>query len=136
MSGDGDTATERPGRTGAEWVTFGVSAAIVAAVLLVIALAWATGPSGPPVLVAERSGPIVREGDVYRVPFSVRNDGGEAADQVQVIAELVIDGEVAGDGEQSFMFLASGETEEGEFLLGRNPAEGVLTIEVASYARP
>lgn len=128
--------TGRQPRTPAERVVLGVSALVVAAVLLVILLAWLTGPSGPPVLVAGRSGPVTLDGGVYTVPFTVRNDGGEAADQVQVTAELVIDGEVEGEGEQSFDFLSSGETEEGAFLFGSDPAEGTLTIEVASYARP
>ena len=131
-----DDPAGRPPRTRAEWAVFGVSAGIVAAVLAVIVVAWATGPTGPPELTAERSGPVVREGAVWRVPFEVRNDGGEAADQVQVVAELTVDGRVEGEGEQSFMFLSSGETEEGEFLFPADPATGTLTIEVASYARP
>ncbi len=131
-----DRAAERPPRTRAEWIVFGVSAAIVALVLAVIGVAWLTGPTGPPRLVAERSGPVVREGDVWRVPFTVRNDGGEAADGVQVVAELVVDGRVEGEGEQTIDFLSSGETEEGEFLMGADPATGTLTIEVASYAAP
>lgn len=129
-------AAERPPRTRAEWVVLGACAAVVALVLAVIGVAWATGPEGPPRLVAERSGPITREGDVWRVPFTVRNDGGEAADRVQVVAELVVDGRVEGEGEQSVDFLSSGETEEGEFLMGADPASGTLTIEVASYAAP
>jgi uncharacterized protein (TIGR02588 family) len=127
---------ERPPRTRAEWVVLGACAAIVALVLVVIGVAWATGPDGPPRLVAERSGPVTREGDVWRVPFTVRNDGGEAADSVQVVAELVVDGRVEGEGEQVVDFLSSGETEEGGFLMGADPATGTLTIEVAGYAAP
>lgn len=127
---------ERPARTTAEWWTFGVSLALVAAVVGAVLLTWATGPSGSPELVAERSGPVTREGDVYRVPFEVRNDGGDAADQVQVVAELVVDGRVEGEGEQSFAFLSGGETEGGAFLFATNPAEGILTIAVAGYAEP
>jgi uncharacterized protein (TIGR02588 family) len=127
---------ERPPRTTAEWWTFGVSAALVALVLGVVLVSWATGPSGPPVLVAQRSGPVSADAGAYRVPFEVRNEGGEAADQVQVVAELVVDGEVVAEGEQTFAFLSGGETESGAFLLPDDPAEGELTIEVASYALP
>jgi uncharacterized protein (TIGR02588 family) len=127
---------ERPSRTTAEWWTFGVSLALVAAVIGVVVATWATGPSGPPVLVAERSGPVAREDGVYRVPFAVRNEGGEAADQVQVVAELMVDGRVEGEGEQLFAFLSGGDTERGQFLFTTNPAEGTLTIDVASYALP
>jgi uncharacterized protein (TIGR02588 family) len=129
-------ARDRPPRTTAEWWTFAVSLALVAAVIGIVVLTWTTGPSGPPSLVAERSGPITREDDVHRVPFEVRNGGGDAAHQVQVVAELVVDGRVEGAGEQSFAFLSGGETESGEFLFTTDPSEGTLTIEVASYARP
>ena len=136
-----DDAEEAPSRdrrprTGAEWTVFGVSVALLGAVLAVILVAWATGPTGPPVLVAERSGPVTQEGDVYRVPWSVRNDGGEAANDVQVVAELVVDGRVEAEGEQTVMFLSSGEEESGAFLMATNPVEGTLTISVASYSEP
>ncbi len=127
---------KRPRRTVAEWWAFGVSFALITGIVGAIATSWATGPSGPAAFVAERSGPIVRDGGVYRVPFEVRNTGGETATSVQVVAELVIDGTVEGSAEQSYMFLSSGEKESGEFLFGDDPATGELTIEVASYARP
>ncbi|HWH13226.1 MAG TPA: hypothetical protein VNT51_00655, partial [Miltoncostaeaceae bacterium] len=87
-------------------------------------------------LVVERPEPVTRRGDAWAVPFAVRNGGGEAADQVQVVAELVVGGRVVGEGEQVFEFLASGETERGVFLFSRDPARGRLTVEVASYAQP
>lgn len=126
----------RPERSTAEWVTFAVSLALVGAVFAVIVVSWATGPSGPPVLRAERAGPVERAGRAYRVPFTVHNDGGEAATDVQVVAELVIDGTVEGEGEQSFMFLSGGERESGAFLFPMDPARGTVTIDVASYAHP
>jgi uncharacterized protein (TIGR02588 family) len=127
---------ERPPRSLAEWVTFAVALTLVASIVGAILLSWATGASGPPVLGAERDGPIVRDGAVYRVPFEVRNTGGETATSVQVVAELTIDGSIEGSGEQSFMFLSGGESESGEFLFAKDPAAGELTIEVASYANP
>lgn len=127
---------ERPARTRAEWWTFAVALCLVGLVVGVILAGWITGPSGPPVLVAGRSGPVIHEGSVYRVPFEVRNDGGDAATSVQVVAELTIDGERAGGGEQSVMFLSGGERERGQFLFREDPALGELTIEVTSYALP
>lgn len=126
----------RPPRTTAEWWTLAVSAVLVALVLTAVIASWVGGPSGPPVLVAGASGPVAVDGSAYRVPFEVRNEGGRAADQVQVVAALEIDGEVVAEGEQTFMFLSGGETESGEFLFSRDPARGKLTIEVASYATP
>ena len=127
---------ERPARTHAEWATFTVAIGLIAAIVGVILVSWVTGASGPPVLRAIQPEPTVHQGAVYRVPFEVRNEGGEAATSVQVVAELTIDGTLEGGGEQSFMFLSGGESEEGEFFFDKDPALGELTIEVASYARP
>lgn len=126
----------RPSRTAAEWWTFAVAVALIALVAGVIVASWATGVTGPPVLEAGPSGPPVRSGSAYRVPFEVRNSGGEAATDVQVVAELRIDGALAGEGEQSVMFLSGGERESGAFLFAEDPATGVLTISVASYLDP
>lgn len=126
----------RPSRTTAEWWTFGISVALVAVVAGLILLSWATGPSGPALLEAGQSGPVVRTGAAYRVPFEVRNTGGEPANDVQVVGELVIDGTVEGEGEQSVMFLSAGERESGAFLFPADPALGVVTISVASYSEP
>ena len=131
-----DDSRERPPRTAAEWWTFGISLALIAAIAGLIAASWITGVTGPPVLEAHPSGPAVRSGAVYRVPFEVRNSGGEAATDVQVVAELRIDGKVAGEGEQSVMFLSGGERESGAFLFADDPSTGVLTISVASYLDP
>lgn len=126
----------RPPRTTAEWWAFGVSLALIVAVAAVILASWAIGPDGPPVLRARATGAPQAQGSSYRVPFEVENTGGEAATNVQVVAQLLIDGELAGDGEQGIMFLSAGERERGAFLFEDDPARGDLSIRVASYARP
>lgn len=128
---------ERPPRTAPEWWTFGIAIALITAVVAVILSSWAFGVSGPPVVGARFTGPAeAQESVAYRVPFEVENSGGEAATSVQVVAELTIDGELVGEGEQSVMFLSGGERERGAFLFDQDPALGTLTIRVASYARP
>ena len=127
---------ERPPRTAAEWWTFGIAIALLATVVAVILASWAFGVTGPPVLEARPTGPAEAQGTAYRVPFEVENSGGEAATSVQVVAELTIDGELVGEGEQSVSFLSGGERERGAFLFDQDPGRGVLTIRVASYARP
>jgi uncharacterized protein (TIGR02588 family) len=129
-------AAERPPRTTAEWWTFTVAVTLIGSVVGLILLSWATGPSGPPIVQARQTGPPVREAGVFRVPFEVRNDGGETATDVQVSAELTIGGRVEGEGEQSVMFLSGGEVEQGEFLFDSDPNLGRLSIGVASYAHP
>jgi uncharacterized protein (TIGR02588 family) len=127
---------ERPPRTAAEWWTFGVAVALVAAVAAVILASWAVGDRGPADVRAGAAGPAERVGDAWRVPFEVRNRGGRAATSVQVTAELRIDGTVVGEGEQSFDFLSGGERESGAFLFPEDPEKGELSIAVASYADP
>jgi uncharacterized protein (TIGR02588 family) len=136
--GTGDTGQRegRPPRTTAERWTLAVSCVLIALVVGVVVASWVSGPGGPPVLVANATGEVEVGGGAYRVPFEVRNDGGETADEVQVVASLEVDGEVVGEGEQSFPFLSGGETESGEFLFTDDPSTGTLTIEVASYATP
>lgn len=131
-----DARDDRPRRTTAEWWTFAAALALVGLVAGIIVATWVTGASGPPLIEAERSGPIVREGAAHRVPFEVRNEGGAAVESVQVVATLTIDGRVEGEGEQIFLFLSGGERERGDFLFARDPALGELTIEVVSYSRP
>lgn len=127
---------ERPPRTVAEWWAFGIALAIVAAIVAVVLVTWVAAPSGPPDVRARQSGPVERSGDAYRVPFEVRNEGGEAAAAVQVVAELTVDGRVEGEGEQSIAFLSGGERESGAFLFPADPATGELEISVASFAHP
>ena len=128
--------TERPPRTTAEWWTFGIAIGLIAGVIAVILASWAFGVTGPPVLEARLTGPAEAQGTAFRVPYEVENTGGEAATSVQVVAELTVDGELVGDGEQSVSFLSGGERERGAFLFDEDPRSGVLTIRVASYARP
>jgi uncharacterized protein (TIGR02588 family) len=123
-------------RTVAERWTLAVSVALIAGVVAAILVSWVSGPSGAPVLQVRQSGAIVHEGEFFRVPFEVRNEGGEAATSVQVVAELMVSGQVAGGGEQVVMFLSSGESDSGEFIFDTDPARGTLSITVASYATP
>jgi uncharacterized protein (TIGR02588 family) len=128
---------ERAGsRSVAEWVTFAVAALILAAVAGLVIYDWFATPMTPPVLAVSQSGAVERVGDQYRIAFEVRNDGGDTAEAVQVIAELQRDGEIVADGEQQIDFLSPGESEEGAFLFGEDPASGELTLRVASYKEP
>lgn len=52
----------------------------------------------------------------YYVPFEVVNTGGNTAESVQIMAELLIDGKITETGEQQIDFLSSGKSEEGAFI--------------------
>jgi uncharacterized protein (TIGR02588 family) len=64
------------------------------------------------------------------------NSGGDTAESVQIMAELMIDGKVTETGEQQIDFLSSGESEEGAFIFTKNPRQGQLNLRVGSYKLP
>ncbi|HMQ30911.1 MAG TPA: TIGR02588 family protein [Chloroflexaceae bacterium] len=124
------------GRPLAEWVSFGVAAALLAVVVGLVGYLWWRVPPTPPVLTISQSGPIRREGAQHYVPFTVANGGGATADAVVVRAELRVGGEVVEEGEQEFSFLSGGEREEGAFVFTRDPGAGALELRVVGYRLP
>jgi uncharacterized protein (TIGR02588 family) len=125
---------EREGRTGPEWVAFGVSCAVIAVVVALIVLQmFETQQPAAPVAQVEA---IQQIGASHHVRIAVTNEGTTTAANVQVSAELEIDGAVVGEGDQSIDFLAGDETEELVFVFEDDPADGELTISVAGYSVP
>lgn len=123
-------------RLSAEWITFTISSLIVAVLIGLILFLWVTQDSQPPVISVTSEESIRQEQGKYYVPFTVTNAGGGTAESVQVIGELLINGEVEEYGEQQIDFLSSNEKEEGAFIFSRNPNQGELLIRVASYKLP
>src|SRR6476620_1959466 len=127
---------EKPPRSLAEWVTFGIATAILSAIAGLVIYTWVTQKDEPPNISVTSKDKIRQAQGQYQVQFQVTNTGGKTAESVQVIAELRTNGEVTETGEQQIDFLSSGETEEGAFIFTRNPRQGELSIRVASYKVP
>lgn len=125
----------RPQRTPAEWTTFIIATLLLLAVVGLLLYDWLATPQSPPNLQVTQ-GEVWQTNDQFYVPFTLQNTGGDTAETVQVIAELSIDGQVIEDGEQQFDFLAGNETQEGAFIFTQDPAEGELSLRVASYKLP
>ena len=124
-------------RSPAEWITFGIACAILAAVVGMVGLLWVDETrKQPPDVAVVRSGNIRQASGQFYLPFSVTNSGGTTAESVQVMADLVVNGEVAESGEQQIDFLSGGETEEGAFVFTRNPQAGEVVLRIASYKLP
>jgi uncharacterized protein (TIGR02588 family) len=121
-------------RTGPEWVTFSVSALIltIVVILLVVNAFHTEDPAAP---VADRPGSARQVGGQYFVPVEIVNRGDLGAAQVQVIAELTIDGNTT-SGDQVIDFLGGGEIQELTFAFADDPADGKLVIIVAGFAKP
>jgi uncharacterized protein (TIGR02588 family) len=123
------------GRSPAEKVSFIISLLIVVVVIALVCLAWITGDTNPPI-VSVRTAEVKQVKEQYYVPFTVTNFGGETAESVEVVAELLIDGEVTQTGNQQIDFLSRKEERSGEFIFDRDPQQGNLKIRVASYRLP
>ncbi len=125
--------TERDPRTAAEWTTL-ATASIVLAVLVGLIAAQLTSPRDPAAPVAELDGQHEEHG-FHHVDVVVTNHGDETAANVQVTAELTIDGEVT-EADQMIDFLAGGEEEELVFIFEDDPADGELRVSVSGFGVP
>ena len=131
-----DSSQPSQRRSFAEWLSFSVAIVIVTTIVALILYRWQTQEKQPPLLSLNRQGEVRQAEGQFYVPFTVINRGGETVEAVQVVGELLIDGQVEETGEQQIDFLSSQETESGAFIFSRNPQEGQLIIRVASYKLP
>lgn len=126
--------SSRP-RSRAELVTLVCSVLVLTVVvgLLVVQAVRDQAPADPRAAVEK----VVEGADGrHVVSVAVHNRGGHAAENVEVNAELTVDGTVVASGSQVVDFLGAGETAELRFVLGDDPADGELVVAVASYAQP
>lgn len=122
-----------PKRSAAEWVTFAVASALLLVVVGYIAVQIPT-TAAPPAPAATVTKIGERDGRFF-VTVEVENRGGRTAENVQVVATLVI-GEDETEGDQVVDFLAGSEVEEVEFVFDDDPATGELTVSVTGHLVP
>lgn len=125
---------ENGGRTGAEWLTFTVSALILLAVVALV-IVQIPKENEPPLPVARITSFAEERGDSYVVAVVVENRGDATAENIQVTVSLETD-EGTDEGDQTVDFLAGGETHELEFLFEDNPSSGELEVRVSGYGIP
>lgn len=125
----------RAARSRAEWVSFAMASAILLTVAATIGVLW-TQQSRPPELTVALVGEPRRDGGSVYVTAEVQNQGTETAQDVQVVAELVEDGESVQTGEQVIHFLAGGASEELVFVFSTQSDLTHFTLRVESYAIP
>jgi uncharacterized protein (TIGR02588 family) len=131
------TKTEQQSkRSFAEWVTFSIASFILAIIVSLVGYTWLNDKNQPPIVSVTTKGTIRQIDGQFYVSFEVVNTGGDTAESVQIMAELVIDGKVIESGEQQIDFLSSDESEEGAFVFSRNPRQGKLNLRIASYKLP
>jgi uncharacterized protein (TIGR02588 family) len=121
-----------PAATTAERVALAISLALVAGVVGAVLVLWARGEKEPPRLRVE-VGSAVAEGDGFRLPFEVVNDGGQTA------AEVAVEGSI-GEGASAeraitvFPFVPGRSRERGVLAFRGSPR--VAQVRVTSYQEP
>lgn len=123
----------RPSRTTAEWATL-VGACLVLAVLVGLIAAQLAADRQPASPVAEVLGHEEVDG-FHHVEVVVTNHGDDTAANVQVNAELSIDGEVT-SADQTIDFLAGSEEEDLVFVFEDDPDDGELQVAVSGFGEP
>lgn len=118
-----------------ELVTFAIVAAILLALAGAIVYLWIQ-PRDPAIVTVELVGETHRSGTQVYLTGEVRNSGDETAEAVQVIAELIVEGEVVAEGEQVIDFLSGGEAEEVVFIFDPVSTQAEPRARVASYSSP
>lgn len=121
-------------RSRAEWTTFAIALAILAAVVTLIAV-QVVSSDGPPSPTAEVVGTPRESDGRFFVSVAVTNRGDKTAQNVQVVAELRI-ADVDSTSDQSIDFLAGHQVVNLVFIFDQNPAEGDISISVAGFTVP
>lgn len=121
-------------RSRAEWTTFAIALAILAAVVTLIAV-QAVGSKSPPSPTAVVVGTPRDSDGRFFVSVSVTNRGDKTAQNVQVVAELSI-ADVGSTSDQSIDFLAGHQIVDLVFIFDQDPALGDLSISVSGFTVP
>ncbi|MDQ2649407.1 MAG: TIGR02588 family protein [Actinomycetota bacterium] len=125
--------SERRPLNPAERFTLACSCLVLAVLIGLIAIQLtASHEPAAPVATIER---VERVGELHHVEVSVSNDGDDTAANVQVAAELTVDGETS-EGDQTIDFLAGGSTEDLVFVFEDDPADGEVTVAVSGFSVP
>ncbi len=118
-------------RTRAEWALFGVSSAVILAVVTLLVAQWAVAASGPPAFRAIAE-PMRQVNGQYQVPVTVENIGNEAAAGVIVTGKLRLRGQETA-AEQTLDFLSPDQKATVTFAFDRDPRSGELSVSVTGF---
>lgn len=135
-----DTQGDLPGqnpRTTAEWVTLGISIAILAVLFGAIGVFYLQGNGNPAVIeVTPLLEQIRQEGDSYLLPVEITNAGEQTAEGVTVSITLMVDDTEEGSADFTVDFLAGGATEVGIGVFTTDPRTGEIQVDTVSFVKP
>jgi len=118
-----------------EWVV-GVISALTVLGLLAFLLYQALFVSSDPPRFAYEIGRIEREGDAFRVPVTVTNQGSETAAGVRVSGVLERDRRAVETAEIEFDYVPRNSTRHGAFYFGADPGTAQLRVRTLGYNDP
>jgi uncharacterized protein (TIGR02588 family) len=132
-----DDDGQQEDRSPAEWVSFGISLAVLLIVVGLLGYEHFTRGSAPPALAVQpRLQEVRHEGDRYYLPVEVMNTGDGTAGDVLVEVTLAAPGQDEEQAEFTILFLAGGQRTTGTVILQGDPTQGDLQAEVHSYTTP
>jgi uncharacterized protein (TIGR02588 family) len=122
-------------RNAAQWITTGVSVALIAVLAGLILYEGYIGPGGRPAAldVAVRPEGVERRGDRYYVPFTVTNRGDETVEEVTLDIQVMSADEVIEEAQTVVALLGEGSTERGMLVLDNDPAGLTIDAAVSSF---
>lgn len=125
------------GQSIAEWITLGVSAAVVLVLIGLIGYEYFTSGARPPVIEARPLvGEVRQAGGAYYLPLEVANRGERTAEDVKVRVYLASDNGDRESSQLSIGFLAGGDAEQEVVVFQGNPSKGSLGVDVLSFRKP
>ncbi|HEX6383821.1 MAG TPA: TIGR02588 family protein [Anaerolineae bacterium] len=123
-------------RTLAEWITLGISLAIVLILVGLITYEYFGRGNRPAVIeVRPRLESLTQAAGAYYLPVEIANEGDQTAASVWVEFTLFREDGSQESARIQVEFLAGGATEEGVLIFRQNPAEGRLAHTV-SFLKP
>lgn len=125
---------ENPAKNLLEWTVFGMSTALVLAVLAFLTLAAVRLKDGPAVMSAEAGTPVARNGGL-RIPVTVKNQGRSVAANVEVRVTMGT-GEAKREAGFTVDFVPRGGSRAGAVSFKGSEAAGDLECEVVGYEEP
>ena len=137
-SDEGGQAPRPHGRNAAEWTTLAVSFVVVAALVGAALFEYyaRSEPAGTRVGVELAIDQAQRRGDLYYVPYTVRNAGTAPAEAVVVVFEVRQGEEVVEESTAEIAFLPTSGSADGELVTALDPAAHQITARVATLQRP
>lgn len=124
-------------QSAAEWITLGVSVAVVLVVVGLIGYEYFTSGGQSPVIEVR---PLLREvrevGGEYYLPVEVANRGERTAENVKVRVSLTSDGANQEASQFTINFLAGNDSEQEVVVFAEDPSQAELNTDVESFRKP